>query len=253
VFVRMNGSESMVLAWLSIGALLLVAWFLIPRLISDGILGTGGQSTAGVTRTDNAWAPGCPARGVPSVEFVRLAYLSAMRAEVRGIMSGRNGRLYGLGVVDSEEPWSDSEPQRHFSSRGEKTRVSGAFEMRWWAPNGDDIVADAFAFSTTQRAQDFFARATSQRCRLAGEQAAVSLPVGARDIAWINPDDARQIDVYFIRRRRVYRIADAPREEGGLQTVAGKQSSEIVNQLACSMVDSGCARSRLWLTPSELS
>ncbi len=248
-----NNSESFALAWLLIGALLVALWFLVPRLLSGGILGGERHGDAAVATSNDEWAPGCPARGVPPVESVRPAYLASLRVEVEETMHGRHGALYGTGVVDSEEPWSDSEPQQHFISRSKDGRIPGAFEMRWWAPNGDDIVADAFDFGTTQQAQDFFARAASQRCRDAGEQTMVPSPVGARDIAWINPDDARQVDVYLIRGRRVYRIADAPRNEGGLQTAAGRQTSEIVNQLACSLADSGCARSRLWLAPSEPS
>ena len=248
-----HSSESFALAWLLIGALLVALWFLVPPLMSDELLGGGRHGDAPVAASNDAWAPGCPARGVPPVESVRPAYLASLRVEVEETMHGRHGALYGTGVVDSEEPWSDSEPQRHFISRSKDGRIPGAFEMRWWAPNGDDIVADAFDFGTTQQAQDFFARAASQRCRDAGEQTMVPSPVGARDIAWINLDDARQVDVYLIRGRRVYRIADAPRNEGGLQTATGRQTSEIVNQLACSLADSGCARSRLWLAPSEPS
>ncbi len=250
VSMPLNDSESFVLTWLLIGALLLCLWFLVPRLLSGGIL---GWERHGDAASSDAWAPGCPARGVPPVESVRPAYLASLRVEVAETMHGRHGALYGAGVVDSEEPWSDSEPQRHFISRSKDGRIPGAFEIRWWAPNGDDIVVDAFAFGTTQQAQDFFARAASQRCRDAGEQTTVSSPVGAKDVAWINPEDARQVDVYLIRGRRVYRIADASRNEGGLQTAAGRQASEIVNQLACSLADSGCARSRLWLAPSEPS
>ena len=211
VLALSHDSESFVLAWLLIGALLLLSlWFLVPRLMSNRILGGGGHGDAAVAASNEAWAPGCPARGVPPVESVRPAYLASVHLDVEETMHGRHGALYGAGVVDSEEPWSDSEPQRHFISRSKDGRIPGAFEMRWWAPNGDDIVADAFDFGTTQQAQDFFARAASQRCRDAGEQTMVPSPVGARDIAWINPDDARQVDVYLIRGRRVYRIADAP-------------------------------------------
>lgn len=246
-------SESFALAWLLIGALLVALWFLVPRLMSDGILGGGRHGNAAATASNDAWAPGCPARGVPPVESVRPVYLTSMRVEVDNTMHERHGALYGAGVVDSEEPWSDSEPQRHAILRSKDGRIPGAFEMRWWAPNGDDVVADAFDFSTTRQAQDFFRRAASRRCRDAGEQITAPSPVGARDIAWINPDDARQVDAYLIRGRRVYRITDASGKEGGLQTVAGKHTAEIVNQLACSLPDSGCARSSLWVAPSESS
>jgi hypothetical protein len=248
-----HNSESFALAWLLIGALLLSLWFLVPHLMSDGILGGGKHGDAAVAANSDAWAPGRPARGVLPVESVRPAYLMSMRLEVEETMHGRHGSLYAVGVVDSEEPWSDSEPRRHFISRSKDGRIPGAFEMRWWAPNGDDIVADAFDFSTTQRSQDFFARAASRRCRDGGERATAASPIGVRDIDWINPDGVRQIDAYLLRGLRVYRITDAPRKDSGLQTSVGRQTSEIVNRLACSLPASGCARSSLWLAPQEAS
>lgn len=64
--------------------------------------------------------------------------------------------MYEAGIVTSENAWSDNPPQPSTVQPPKVTRVSGAYEMRWWAPNRDDIVADVFVFDQTGQARDFF-------------------------------------------------------------------------------------------------
>jgi hypothetical protein len=121
--------------------------------------------------------------------------------------------------------------------------VPGAYEMRWWAPDRDDVVADVFVFERVAQARDFFERASSARCRPAGVQMPASSPLHARDLVWLNPDDVFQEDVYLLRGQRVYRVGDVRQPQGGRMgpSVAERRVAfSIVNGLACALADSGC-------------
>ena len=56
-------------------------------------------------------------------------------------------------------------------------------------------------------ARKFFDLAASRRCHRDGAPRATALPPAARELAWTNPDDAAQEDVFLLRGRRVYRVA----------------------------------------------
>ena len=199
--------------------------------------GTGGSSTGG------AWALGCPARGAPSVARVAPGYLAELRSGVRRVMRGRHGRLYQLGTLVSEDAWSDNSPRPGAVLLPNVALVPGAYEMRWWAPDRDDVAADVFVFTGASQANDFFERASSVRCRRAGVQMPVSSLPHARDLMWLNPDDVFQEDVYLLRGQRVYRVGDVRQRQGGR---AGPSAAErrvafsIVNGLACALPGSGC-------------
>ena len=87
----------------------------------------------------------------------------------------------------------------------------GGYEMRWWAPNGDDLVADVLLFADARPrpalprrslpAPTAGARPRAERRRH---------PPWRRNLSWLNPDGAAQADVYIARGARVYRLADAP-------------------------------------------
>ena len=83
----------------------------------------------------------------------------------------------------------------------------GGYEMRWWAPNRDDVVADVLRFSGPAQARLFLARAVSARCRDTARLAPARWPAAARNLRWINPDAFAQADVMFARGPRVYRVA----------------------------------------------
>jgi hypothetical protein len=207
---------------------LLVLYLLVGRA---GVLGFGadnGKSSAG-----GAWTEGCPARGAPQVARVAPRYVAELRAEVRGAMRGRHGRLYQLGTVSSEVAWSDNSPQPGATLLPEIALVPGAYEMRWWAPNRDDIVADVFIFADASQARAFFNRASSPRCRPDGAQTPASSPPGARDLVWLNPDGFAQEDVYLVRGQYVYRVGDVrPDQRTTRNSKEERAAFSIINGLA---------------------
>ncbi len=108
----------------------------------------GGPSVdASRSRTSGAWAIGCPARGVPSVASVAPGRLSALREGLRRVvlLEEMPRRLYSLGVITSENAWTDNYPQRNATMLAESAHVPAAYEMRWWIARAD-LVADVFVF-----------------------------------------------------------------------------------------------------------
>ena len=122
--------------------------------------------------------------------------------------------------------------------------------MRWWAPNGDDIVADVLVFKTPATAP----RATSRwpRARAAASRRASRRrlrPPQGRNLSWLNPEGVLQADLFMARGARVYRIADAPagrspeeiRESGGLA-----HAFATIDVLACLLPSADCTRVPEW-------
>jgi hypothetical protein len=150
------------------------------------------------------------------------------------------GRLYEEGTITSRNAWSDNEPTGPAVSPT-ATRPGG-YEMRWWAPNNDDIVADVFVFSSRRQAGQFFERAASVRCRHGARQATTATPPLARNLAWVNPDLVGESDVYLLRGTRVYRVADVPAGEstGVGAEILLERASRTVDTLACLLPEARC-------------
>lgn len=146
--------------------------------------------------------------GAPEVKRVPPSQLSPLREDLARIVPQRLARLYEEGAVAATSAWSDSEPQPPAVSP--TALRPGGYEMRWWAPNGDDLVADAFVFADPASAQRFLRLAASTRCRPGARTQSAPSPPQAYDLSWLNPDHVTQTDVYFARGARVYRLADAP-------------------------------------------
>jgi len=186
---------------------------------------------------------------VPEVEEVSPAVLGSLREDVARALPQRVGRLYEEGTVRSRVAWSDEEPSPPAASP--RARRPAGYEMRWWAPNGDDVVADVLVFADSARARRYLVLASSAHCR---EQAGRSLalhPPLARNLSWLNPDGALQADVFMARGARVYRIADAPagsspkqvRSSGGLD-----HAFETIDVLACLLPSAHCTRAPAGVT-----
>jgi hypothetical protein len=149
--------------------------------------------------------------------------------------------MYEAGIVTSEDAWSDDSPQPISDVSLKGPRVPDAYEMRWWAPNGDDVGADVFRFAQARQARDFFQRASSARCRPASSQIAVSLPPDARDLIWRNPDDVIQADVYLLRENHVYRISDVSQQRSGTTPRRrARRAFVTVHVLACALLEAHC-------------
>jgi hypothetical protein len=215
---------------------------LVFYLLAGRIGGLGLGRDAGQARAGGAWASGCPARSAPRVASVAPGSLAALGASVGRVMRGRHGRMYEAGIVTSENAWSDNSPQPVSITSSRVPRVPDAYEMRWWASNGDDIVADVFGFAHASQAREFFELASSARCRPASSQAEVSLPQHARDLIWRNPDDVIQADVYMLRGNRVYRVGDVSSQDsrGTPRRSERRRAFVTVDVLACTLPEANC-------------
>jgi hypothetical protein len=178
---------------------------------------------------------------VPEVARVSADEVGGLREDVSRALPQRVGRLYEEGTVRATVAWSDEEPAPPAISPS--ARRPAGYEMRWWAPNGDDVVADVLVFSSQDRARRYLALASSVRCH---DHAARGLPVHpplARNLSWLNPDGALQADVFFARGTRVYRLTDAPagsspedvRNSGGLN-----HAFATIDVLACLLPSAHC-------------
>ncbi len=233
------------LAWLTYGPVrltlllgllaLLAVYALAARTSVFGSTGTAAGDGAGA-----GLAADCPSENVPAVENVSRATLRGLREDLRGVMFGRERRLYEQGLATPRSAWSDSEPGKH-TELPAGARDSGGYELRWWTAGRDDVVADVFVFAGAGQARAFFERAASTRCRTASTALAASSPPGARDLAWRNPDNFAQEDVYLQRGLRVYRVAVVLAHAGENPTAQSRKTGfSLVNGLACALPEAAC-------------
>jgi hypothetical protein len=231
------------LAWLTYGPVRLALLLALLTLLAVYALAARTSvfgSTSAVVGGDVGLAANCPSQPVPSVETVSRATLRGLREDLRGVMFGRERRLYEQGVATPRSAWSDSEPGKH-TALPAGARDPGGYEMRWWAAGNDDVVADVFVFADTSRARAFFERTSSTRCRTASMTLAASSPPGGRDLVWLNPDNLAQEDVYLLRGQRVYRVAVVLARAGSTSTSASRKSAfSLVNELACTLPEAAC-------------
>lgn len=225
--------------------------------VRGGLLDFGG----GPPQASGAAFPrGCPGRDATEVASIPVHDLAALRNELARIMPPRVGRVYEMGTVRTSDLWSDDHPQPLPSSPA--TSVPAGYEIRWWAldrgGNEDDVVADVFEFATNRQAQDVLARAASTRCRSSGDAHAARRPSGARNLSWVNPDNAEQWDVLFVRGRRLYRIGDVPAsyppsrgpKQQRLKQLAAEATGDM---LACALPDAACPPSADWAGVGSLA
>jgi hypothetical protein len=178
---------------------------------------------------------------VPEVERVSPNEVGGLREDVARALPQRVGRLYEEGTVRSTVAWSDEEPAPPAISPS--ARRPAGYEMRWWAPNGDDVVADVLVFSSQDRARQYLALASGARCH---DHAARGLPLHpplAHNLSWLNPDGALQADVFFARGARVYRLADAPAGSSPEEVRTGgalDHAFATIDVLACLLPSAHC-------------
>ena len=209
------------------------------------VLLAGAAAVILLTRSDEAAHPSAAAClaavRLPEVKRVAPNDLGGLREDVARALPQRVGRLYEEGTVRASVAWSDAEPEPPAQSP-HALRPAG-YEMRWWAPNGDDVVADVLVFSTPSAAGRFLVLASGARCRSGAAHGAALHPPLARNLSWLNPDGALQADVFMARGARVYRVADAPagtspeevRASGGLG-----RAFATIDVLACLLPSAHC-------------
>jgi hypothetical protein len=213
-----------------------------------GVRGYWFNLGGGLTQASGAaFAPGCPGREAPEVQSVPVRALAGLHNAVSRIMPPLVGRTYEMGTITTSNLWSDDQPISP-SSRGSLAEpVPAGYAVRWWAldraGSQDDIVANVFEFASERQADDALARAASPHCRRYGVGSAARFPAGATNLVWVNPDDAQEWDVLFVRAHRLYRVADAP---PSYLPAEYRGAQMTVDVLACALPDADCPTS----TPS---
>jgi hypothetical protein len=162
--------------------------------------------TGGTKEALGYFAKGCPGYEAPEVTSTSTAHLAKLSDILSRLIGTRYGQPYEKGIVTSDHVWSDNSPMP-LSSTGTSATPAG-YEIRWWVQRRNDIVADVFEFATSQQANAFLTRAASARCRHDGVARRAPFPRLAYNLLWVNPDNAREQDVFFASRRRVYRVVD---------------------------------------------
>jgi hypothetical protein len=188
----------------------------------------------------------CEDAAKASLASVDLAGIEQLRADIRGITDRVSGRTYEAGTVAPQAVWSDSAPQRLELSTQAGGTWPASYEIRRFALDGDDVVADVFALGSPASAHRFFAQASSARCHLHGRSSAVGDPPLTRNLIWLNPDGFTQQDAFLQRGKLVYRVADvrAPRS-GASPATEQAEGLDTVDRLACLLADAGCTRARV--------
>jgi hypothetical protein len=187
-----------------------------------------------------AAAVSCFDGSTPRVAEVPAHSLDALRASVLRVLPQRVGRLYEEGTARASYVWTDEDPAPPpVSARA--LRPAG-YEMRWVAPNSDDVRATALLFPTAKQARRFMALAASARCRTHGFQGISARPPLSRNVAWINPHGVAEADVYLLRGRRVYRVGDLPASQRSDQPAGTDLSRSFftVDALACLLPGAHC-------------
>jgi hypothetical protein len=184
----------------------------------------------------------CAGQGAPGVLSVAPQKLGRLRASVARVLPQRLGRLYEEGTIVGSTIWTDASPAGPTVSPTAK-RPAG-YEMRWWAPNGDDLVADVLEFADPATAARFMQRASGDRCGHVTLSGSASRPPQARNLAWLNPDHVAEADVYLARGNRVYRVTDVPSGQirGTLPPAGLRRALFLVDTLACLLPGAHCSR-----------
>lgn len=196
--------------WCRSGVLLLVLGALV--LAVPGVrTSVFGLNSGGVQA--GAFGVGCPGHSAPEVASISPRDLAKLGESLSRVLTPGAGQLYEQGIVAANSVWSDNSPTSFRPLNSLVAPQPAGYEMRWWARNRDDIVADVFEFATPSQAKNFFWRAASPHCRRDGVVHAASFPLQARNLLWVNPDGFIEEDVFFVRGRRVYRVVDVRPEQ----------------------------------------
>jgi hypothetical protein len=216
-----------------------VALLLGTRTNLLGAVGIGGGGRSG--EGASTW---CAPHGLPVPVDADLEELVELRAGLLRVFALSGGRRYAGGIVTPEDMWSDDPPLRLRSTRLANGLWPSGYEMRWWTRDFD-IGADALVFGGARQAREFFGEAASTDCHRAGVLWSALSPPRARNLTWVNPDHARQSDVFLLRGRHVYRIVAVRLEGAPAETAQVERgtSARLIDMLACVLPGAGCTAS----------
>ena len=230
--MRLNAHHTRLTAL--IGVLIVLASYAVTRW--NNIHGGGSESAGAVFSS----AP-CPPAEPPGLSTVSRQELLRLRDDIGRVTSfSTRLRPYEQGLVGSSVAWSDAEPNAYTALSLDR-RVSGGYEMRWWMPNGDDVVVDGFIFSSAKVAHTYFEQAAADDCRRDSSTRDAPFPDDARNLSWVNPDAYSQQDLFVHRGRRVYRVAVVKAGvDDSITTAARTEAFTLINVLARMLPGVGC-------------
>jgi hypothetical protein len=202
-----------------------------------GAAAIGGGNAQGAS-TASTW---CAPRGLPALTDADPEALIALRAGLLRVFALYGGRRYAGGIATPGDMWSDDLPLRLRSSRLAGGLWPAGYEMRWWTRDYD-VGADGFVFGGSRQAREFFQVAASTDCHRDGVLWPAFSPPQARNLTWVNPDLARQNDVFLLRGSRVYRIAAVRLRGAPAETVQAQRrtGARLLDALACVLPDAHC-------------
>jgi hypothetical protein len=206
------------------------------------LLGAFGVGGGGTVEGASTW---CAPHGLPAPADADLGELVELRAGPLAVFEHSGGRWYAGGIVTPEDMWSDDPPLRVRSSRLADGRWPAGYEMRWWTRDYN-LGADALMFGESRQAREFFEEAASTHCHRAGVASSAPSPPHARNLSWVNPDDARQTDVFLLRGRRVYRVVAVRLQGAPAETAQAERrtGARLTDTLACALPGAGCKQPR---------
>jgi uncharacterized RDD family membrane protein YckC len=220
-----------------VATLVSVALILTAVRLASPHKSPGAEARAAGAQGAPSW---CVPDALPMPVRVDLQELRRLRRSLLDVVAYVGSPRYAWGVVGAENMWSDDSPQRLIASRSANGLYPAGYETRQWAANGDDVVTDVLLFADARTASSFFAEAAGAHCRRGAARRTVAAPGRAANLTWVNPDGFRQEDVFLLRDRRVYRIADVrARGAEGAEQQAGLR---VVDTLACLLPQAGCRR-----------
>jgi hypothetical protein len=164
-------------------------------------------------------------------------------------MRGADGRVYASGAVPPETAWTDEPPEGRSLDLSKAGLGPASYELREWAPDPkwgpayeDDVVGDTFLFAQASEARRFFDEVASVRCHRSGVERPAPRPPGARNLIWVNPDGVTEEDVFLLRGRAVYRIAEvrAGRNQTPRWSASQQTAVATINRLACTLPGAAC-------------
>ncbi|HXB65296.1 MAG TPA: hypothetical protein VNV42_10515 [Solirubrobacteraceae bacterium] len=205
-----------------------------------GAAAIGGGDAQGASNAPT-W---CTPRGLPAPTDADPEALIALRARLLRVFALYGGQRYVGGIATPGDMWSDDLPLRLRSSRLADGLWPAGYEMRWWTRDYD-VGADVFAFGGSRQARELFKVAASTDCHRDGVLWPAFSPPRARNLMWVNPDLARQSDVFLLRGSRVYRIAAVRLQGAPAESVQAQRrtGARLLDALACVLPDAQCKAS----------
>jgi uncharacterized protein len=210
------------------------------------VLSTGSTgASAAVRARENRANRECEGGAGDRLAETDLAGILRLHARVKALMDEVPGRTYEYGPVGLSDMWSDDAPMSLRETRLAHGMWPASYEIRRFAANGDDVVADVLELPTSAQAALFVAHVTSVRCRVDGRASPADDPPGTRNVVWKNPDGFTQQDAFLLRGDLVYRVADVRAPRAGVSPATQeRQVLTLVDRLACALPAAGCARDR---------